>query len=133
MNSVAEIWEHYAGEFPVLVNTIWGGYIIHTEREDKSVCVKTLIINPSFQISLQYHNLRSEFWYIADKNALYEFTLDNESEIYEGGDRHHYIPKYSLHCIRNLNQKPLIIHETQMGICSEKDIVRVYDPYADKR
>ncbi len=106
----------------------WGGYINHFTSDDKTVCYKTLMVKHGEQISVQYHNKRSEVWWIPDENSNYELTLDNIKQIYMG-ERRINVPVGMIHSIKNLSVKPLIIYEMQYGICEESDIVRLYDPY----
>jgi mannose-6-phosphate isomerase-like protein (cupin superfamily) len=115
----------------------WGFFITHFTSEDKSVCFKTLVIECGHQISLQYHNFRSEFWYIPDENAHYELTVDENKTIFRG-IRTVTILKGQTHCVLNMSSRPLIIYETQFaagsdGKCLDSDIVRLSDPYADQR
>jgi mannose-6-phosphate isomerase len=127
-----EIWEEIEGEVPVRIDKPWGYYIVHHETQEKSVCVKTLVINPGCQISVQYHKRRSEFWYISEDNSLYELRLDGVTEI-KMGKRSINIPVGMIHSIKNMSSIPLVIHEMQYGFCSDHDIVRISDPYADQR
>lgn len=127
-----EVWKDIEGETAIRVDKPWGFYVIHTERADKSVCVKTLVINSGHQISLQYHKKRREFWYISDESAYYELTL-GESRSIKYGESAIIINKFVDHCIRNLSSLPLVIHETQYGFCDDEDIVRITDPYASLR
>ncbi len=119
------------------VKTVWGRYLPHFTSPDKSVCFKTLVINCGFQISLQYHNHRSEFWFIPDENSHYELTVGEKKEIIRGRKEVN-IHVGQKHCIMNMSSIPLIIYETQFaagteGRCEEQDIVRLYDPYANLR
>lgn len=110
----------------------WGGYIDHYRPDDKSVCFKTLYIEPGHQVSEQYHNNRSEVWWISDEVTAYELTLgENKAILY--GQRKIEIPKTLIHCIRNYSSLVLVIDEMQYGICEEEDIVRTKDPYANQR
>lgn len=107
----------------------WGGYIEHFRANDESVCFKTLIINPQAQISVQTHELRDEVWYIATEDVQYQMILENTRQSYFGKKRFD-IPRTKIHSIKNLDDKSVLyIHEMQMGICKESDIVRLYDPY----
>ena len=110
----------------------WGAYLSHFLTDDKSVCFKTLIINSGHQLSLQYHQQRSEFWYIHDESAVYQLTVGDNTEILRGR-RTITIPIGEKHTILNMSSIPLNISETQYGYCEESDIVRIYDPYADQR
>jgi len=106
----------------------WGAFKTHYLAEDKSVCYKTLWVNTGEQLSLQYHNKRSELWYIPDENSVFRMTQGNSVKICRGRNRF-YIGVGENHTIMNMSSLPLVIHETQMGYCDEMDIVRLYDPY----
>jgi len=110
----------------------WGNYKTVFLSGDKSVCFKVLQVDPGHQLSLQYHNKRNEFWYIADKDAYYQMTINDKVEITHG-IRSFNIIRGQLHTILNMSSLPLIIYETQTGYCDESDIVRVKDPYANCR
>ncbi len=106
----------------------WGGFEEHYRAPDLSVCFKTLIVLPYHQLSLQYHNLRSEVWYISSDDAEFEMTLGDEIKNLKG--KHKFdIPIGIQHTVRNLGKKILIIDEMQYGECKEDDIVRLSDPY----
>ncbi len=118
-------------EFPQTYQYViapWGGYWERYRAPDNSVCFKTLIINPGQQISVQTHELRDEVWYIPSGINSYELTLDQDISILSGSRRLD-IRRGTIHSIKNLDVNPLIIHEMQIGICKESDIVRIYDPY----
>lgn len=115
-----------------MISKPWGFYIEHYRADDGSVCFKTLAIKPQCQISVQYHKERAEFWWIPDSNAKFELTLAENKAVHEGVNRID-IPLGYIHCIKNLSDKMLYIHETQYGNCFESDIVRLSDPYANLR
>ena len=110
----------------------WGKYRTHFKSKDSSVCYKTLIVDCGHQISVQYHNKRSEVWYIPDESAQYQLTLAEEKSIIHG-QRKIDIPKGYVHSIFNMSSIPLMIYEFQYGFCDEDDIVRLFDPYANQR
>jgi len=128
------------------VNKPWGYYIEHFRAEDKSVCFKTLVVYPTHELSMQYHEKREELWYIPDENAKY-FLVNCSIEEYRynqgwpGLDtpRKHgeltvgksaaHIKKLCVHSIKNIGDTDLVIHEMQYGKCDEDDIVRLHDPY----
>lgn len=52
--------------------------VLHNSRQTK---IKRLIIEPNKSISMQYHNSRSEFWFIeSGEGKLY--TLINDQEVF---------------------------------------------------
>ena len=106
----------------------WGFYLTHYTPEDKSVCFKTLVIECGFQLSLQYHNHRAEFWYIHDENSVYELTLGNTKSIFRGTQTVQ-IPCGTHHTILNMSSVPLVIYEMQYasgptGKCENSGIFR---------
>lgn len=106
----------------------WGGYEEHYRASDLSVCSKTLVVLPGHQLSLQYHNLRNEVWYISSDDAYFEMTLGDKVEKLNGKHRFD-IPIGMNHTVRNLGKRILVIEEMQYGECKEDDIVRLSDPY----
>lgn len=106
----------------------WGSYIEHFRAADLSVCYKTLFINSTHSISVQFHQKRSEIWYIADVAAEYVLTLDKNENILRG-NRKIEIPLGCIHSIKNICSNQLIIYEFQWGVCEEEDIIRICDPY----
>lgn len=109
----------------------WGRMMTHFTSDDKAVCYKTLIILPGEQLSVQRHEKRSEVWYVPDDTAKYALTLGDEHSILHG-QRKIDIPLGYIHCMKNLDSKPLVIYEMQTGYCDENDIIRVFDPYNRK-
>ena len=88
--------------------------------------VKRIIVHPGERLSLQKHAHRSEFWVIVSGTGV--FTLDDSNRPIEPGDALH-IPIGGIHRVQNAGETPLIIIETQMGICEEDDIIRIEDDY----
>lgn len=106
----------------------WGGFEEHYRAPDLSVCFKTLVILPYHQLSLQYHHLRNEVWYISSEDAEFQMTLGDEITNLSG--KHKFdIPIGMNHTVQNLGKKILVIEEMQYGECKEDDIVRLSDPY----
>ena len=88
--------------------------------------VKRLIVNPGKRFSLQKHNHRSEYWVVVQGDGL--VTLDNEQRSVSVGDTV-VVPREAVHRLQNKGLIPLIIIETQLGICLEDDIVRLADDW----
>jgi mannose-6-phosphate isomerase-like protein (cupin superfamily) len=88
--------------------------------------VKRLIIAPGKRISLQRHLSRSEHWVVVDGVGL--LTLDTQQRSLGSGDTVS-IPIGCLHRVENTGTANLIIVETQLGLCSESDIVRFDDDF----
>lgn len=88
--------------------------------------VKRIIVHSGQRLSLQKHHHRSEHWAIASGTGV--FTLDAVQHRVETGDSV-FIPIGGVHRIANDGPEPLIIIETQLGLCLEDDIVRLEDDY----
>ena len=88
--------------------------------------VKRIIVHPGQRLSLQRHQKRSEHWVIVAGQGL--FTLDDSVTEVGPGDTV-FIPVRGVHRIENPATEPLIIIETQLGICDEDDIERLEDDY----
>ena len=102
-----------------IVNRPWGNF--KTVHIDDNFTVKILTIYPNSQISLQYHNNRSEHWIVTKgianitKGDL-KFVL-KENEVT-------FIKKEEIHRIENKEKYDLVIVEVQTGEkISENDIV----------
>lgn len=103
----------------------WGKSLTyHDSTETK---LKRLVLDPKQSISMQYHNFRSEFWFVeSGEGALYGLEGDREVLVrplqrFESC----FVPAGSWHRLQNAGDKPLVIVEIQYGkACSESDIVR---------
>lgn len=103
----------------------WGSYqVLHTIN---GCAVKQLTIKPDQQLSLQYHNKRSEHWIVID--GLPQVTIGDDS-FFLSCNQHLYIPKGVKHRISNFGKEDVIMIEVQIGNCiDEHDIVRLEDDY----
>lgn len=103
----------------------WGKFT--TYYDSKQSKVKRLIIEPKKSISMQYHNQRSEFWFIeSGKGNLYTMT-DNGETLLKRLDKHdsYHIEVGQWHRLENPESTPLEVIEIQYGnLCVEEDIVR---------
>lgn len=88
--------------------------------------VKRIIVSPGQRLSLQKHEHRSEHWVIA--SGAGRFTLDDKVTDVSAGSTV-FIPVGGIHRIENPNDEPLVIIETQLGLCLEDDIIRLEDDY----
>ena len=88
--------------------------------------VKRLIVHPGKRLSLQKHRYRSEHWVIVGGQG--RFTLDSETRPVQAGEWVT-IPLGSVHRVENDGAEPLVIMETQMGVCDEDDIIRLEDDF----
>ena len=64
------------------VPRLWGSYKVLDEG--KGYKIKKVLLDPGQSISLQYHNHRSEYWYMAGPHALVQLG-DEVFEVAEGG------------------------------------------------
>jgi mannose-6-phosphate isomerase-like protein (cupin superfamily) len=86
--------------------------------------VKKLIIHPGCSISNQYHNHRTETWFIIQGRG--QAFIDDDIEVLSIGSIITIEPK-SVHKVLNLSEEEdLIAIEVQTGeVCEEDDIVRI--------
>ncbi len=103
----------------------WGNY--RNLFSGKNFLIKELYIKPKGVLSLQKHFYRSEHWLITKGNP--KITL-NKKSFSKKPNETVFIPKGAIHRIQNLNYKPVIIMEAQLGsILKESDILRLEDIY----
>lgn len=102
----------------------WGRWEEYLNEEGYRV--KRIIVHPGERLSLQRHAKRSEHWVIVAGEG--DFTLDDSLTRVTPGDKV-FIPVGGVHRIANPGTAPLIIIETQLGICDEDDIERLEDDY----
>lgn len=104
----------------------WGNYrIIH--ETGKNLKVKELNVEPGKSLSMQKHELRSEFWFVAEGYAtLYTWVQNNEKLIGVYGEHEDiWIPKRKWHRLANETNENLRLIELQYGEeCTELDILR---------
>ena len=96
----------------------------------KTIKIKKITVNPLSKLSKQFHNFRSEHWFIIKGNAI--VYKDGEINTLKKGDSVD-IPKKSIHYIENKTKNNLIFIEIQMGeYFGEDDIIRIDDIYDRK-
>ncbi len=88
--------------------------------------VKRIVVRPGRRLSLQKHAHRREHWVIASGSGL--FTLNAAQRRVQAGDAL-FIERGDVHRIENDGSAPLVIIETQLGLCLEDDIVRLEDDF----
>ena len=103
----------------------WGTFkIIANEKGYK---VKLLSVYPFHRLSYQYHNHRSEHWYIIKGNA--SVNINNEIKTLCENESI-FIPSGAHHFVENKIDDELLILEIQLGShLEESDIIRLDDPY----
>jgi mannose-6-phosphate isomerase-like protein (cupin superfamily) len=101
----------------------WGSFEQFTHNE---VCtVKLINVNPQSELSLQYHNKRSEFWLVISGNPI---IVIGEKNIEAQTNDEFFIPRLTKHQIKT-NSLPARILEISFGEFDENDIVRIKDRY----
>ena len=105
----------------------WGHYrVLHSDGP--SLKVKELVVEPGKSLSLQKHNLRSEYWIVSHGIATVNHGTDLEQlncSVLEKNNEIH-IMKEEWHQLINNTKEEVRIVEIQYGInCIEEDIIRV--------
>ena len=105
---------------------LWGSYLNYYETQN--VKVKRLIIKPGQSISMQYHNNRSEFWFIeSGQGEIFSVVNNHITSFYIYAHQSNFVRQREWHKIKNVSTTDdLCIIEIQFGSeCSEDDIVRI--------
>lgn len=112
---ILEEWKYPKTQRP------WGYYrVLHTVGP--RVKVKELTVEPGQSLSLQKHQHRSEFWFVAEGLAGVRWDY-GDSKIKEFS--HEIISANEWHQLFNPTDRPLKIIEIQFGaVCDESDIER---------
>lgn len=101
----------------------WGEFIRYTYNEPCTV--KIITVKEGEQLSLQFHNKRSEFWRVLTDGG--EIVIDNTT--YPGKkDAEYFIPVGTTHQVKG----PMQFLEIATGDFDEGDIVRLEDKYNRK-
>ena len=106
---------------------VWGDSM--TYHESANAKVKRLVIEPNKSISMQYHDKRSEFWFI--ESGVGELYSINELglEVFKFRmDKHdtYTVHPGEWHRVQNIAKTDLHIIEIQYGSeCTEDDIIRL--------
>ena len=112
----------------VFENRPWGRF--ENILVNKNLKIKNISVNPKSRLSKQFHNFRSEHWFITKGTALVykdgkKITLKKGQSID--------IPRKSIHYIENKSKTILNFIEIQMGTYfGEDDIKRLDDIYGRK-
>ena len=106
----------------------WGYYRVLHEH-GKEVKLKELTVEPGQRLSMQRHDKRAEFWFVAEGQATV-YTVDQrrtDAELIGVFGEHQYvfISNNHWHQLCNESNKPLRLIEIQYGEeCTELDITR---------
>ena len=109
----------------IFENRPWGKF--ENILTSKNLKIKKITVNPKSRLSKQFHNFRSEHWFvIKGKGFVYK---DGRIKSLSKGQSID-IPKKCVHYIENKSKNNLIFIEIQMGTYfGEDDIVRLEDIY----
>ena len=88
--------------------------------------VKRIMVHPGRRLSLQKHEHRREHWVIVQGEGL--FTLNDDVRRVKAGDAL-FIGLGDVHRLENDTDAPLVLVETQLGLCLEDDIIRLQDDF----
>jgi cytidyltransferase-like protein len=105
----------------------WGYYcVLHTVG--KRTKLKELTVNPKTCLSMQRHDKRAEFWFIAEgEAAVYSLDSSSDHDLIGHYKLHEYIfiARNQWHMLCNETDQPLKLIEIQYGDdCIEEDIER---------
>ena len=104
----------------------WGNYRVLHET-GKTLKVKELNVEPGKSLSMQKHEKRSEFWFVAEGYATLHTSNDGIEKLVGVFGEHEdiWIPKEKWHRLSNNTNEMLKLIELQYGEeCSEMDILR---------
>ena len=103
----------------------WGAFFVLSDEKDFKI--KKIEVNPSKRLSYQFHNKRSELWYILNGEGVVTIN-EKKIEVKKGSIVK--IEKLEKHRIENSGLKTLTFIEVQTGsYFGEDDIVRIQDDY----
>lgn len=117
---------YYVGE---LGTRPWGHFKVigaGIDETGQEFCEKEITVNPGQILSLQSHNFRGEKWSVIEGELI--VILDGRRYDLKEGESI-VIPLKSIHAMANGGDKPCVVYEKQMGLCSEDDIIRYVDMY----
>lgn len=111
--------ENYSEERP------WGRWTEYHHADGHRI--KEMRVKPGHRMSYQYHNFRSEHWFVVQGTATIVFEGETiEIPQFQAFD----VPVGKKHRIGNAHEQELVIVEIQYGNkLDETDIVRIEDDY----
>ena len=104
----------------------WGNFEQFTHNELSTV--KIITISPGEELSLQYHEKRSEFWKVLTGNPVIRIGITTVTA--QEGDEFYVAPKEN-HRIKAQENEVRIL-EIALGDFDENDIIRIEDKYGRK-
>ena len=102
----------------------WGKFRSYPYKYARNI--KIITVNPGAILSLQYHNLRSEFWIALDNG--FKITIGEVVRELKKNEEV-FIPKKMPHRLKCIGKEPARIMELWLGDSDESDIVRLQDDY----
>jgi len=108
----------------------WGGFIKFIDN--KPCTVKILQIKKGESLSLQFHKLRREFWYLISGKIKVTIGKDLKSlknKILKEGE-YTFVPRKFLHQIEGIKNSKVL--EISTGKVKENDEIRIEDKYGRK-
>ena len=103
----------------------WGAFFVLSDEKDFKI--KKIEVNPSKRLSYQFHNKRSELWYILNGEGIVTIN-EIKTKVKEGSVVT--IKKLEKHRIENNSSEILTFIEIQTGTYfGEDDIVRIQDDF----
>jgi len=108
----------------------WGGFIKFIDN--KPCTVKILQIKKGESLSLQFHKLRREFWYLISGKIKVTIGKDLKSlkkRILKEGE-YTFVPRKFLHQIEGIKNSKVL--EISTGKVKENDEIRIEDKYGRK-
>lgn len=109
-----------------LVDSPWGSNQVLEAKQENGidVCIKKITVKPGFMLSLQRHRGREELWEV--KEGTLTVILDGKRYDVPAGQSIS-MHRGAVHCMINSSDKPVVVVETQSGICREEDNIRLID------
>lgn len=106
----------------------WGKWEVIgiSEKDGEQHVEKHITVIPGGILSYQSHELRREKWTVV-KGRLRVTLNDQIIDLNEGQSID--IPLKAKHRMANPFEEDVVVHEVQMGICKESDIIRYEDSY----
>lgn len=104
----------------------WGSFKVFVDN--KNATVKKLVVRK--RLSLQYHNKRSEIWFVVKGNAIVTLGKNREDcgeSVVQEGDWVA-IPRKALHRVAPEKEETILI-EVSLGEFDENDCVRLEDDF----
>ena len=103
----------------------WGSYVVIDEAVDHKV--KRIAVMPHKRLSLQFHRLRAEHWFVVRGTGV--VTIGDTTRTVGAGDSLD-IPVGTAHRVENTGDVELVFVEVQHGDSfGEDDIVRLEDDF----